>query len=134
MACEEGRSSDTSAAAASSMALTSRPVGAASVRGTCRASRQAGQGRAVAPRSRGRRSPACAAVPSDTAPTPPAAASSGGGSKAGRMTYKPASYAEIVSDAVKALQAAMADGHTLCEIEFPPVPSTTDGKTHAASS
>jgi hypothetical protein len=118
----------TVAAAARSMALTSRPVGAACVRGTCRASRQAAQGRAISARSRGRASPACAAVP-DTTSSPAAAAAAstgGGGSKAGRMTYKPSSYAVIVSDAVKALQAAMAEGHTLCEIEFPPVPSTTD--------
>jgi len=48
----------------------------------------------------------------------------------GRQTYKPASYSVLVSDAVTALQAAIADGHTLCEIEFPPLPSKTDCALH----
>ena len=112
------------------MALTSRPAGPASVRGTCRASRLRAQGRPTAAPTRISRGAPCAAVPSDTAASQ-AAVSNSGGSKAGRMTYKPASYAVIVSDAVKALQAAMADGQTLCEIEFPPVPSTTDGASPA---
>ncbi len=48
--------------------------------------------------------------------------------KAGRMTYKPASYAEMVDNAVDAVSAAIADGLRLMEVEFPALPVKLDGK------
>ena len=47
--------------------------------------------------------------------------------RAGRMTYKPASYAELVSHAVNSVLEAIRDGDTRMEVEFPPVPIKVDG-------
>ncbi|KAF8067228.1 LPA3 [Scenedesmus sp. PABB004] len=45
---------------------------------------------------------------------------------AGRMTYRPASYSELVQDASRAVLAAIADGVALMEVEFPAVPTNID--------
>lgn len=44
------------------------------------------------------------------------------------MTYRPESYAEMVQDAARSVSAAIADGITRMEVEFPPVPVNVDGK------
>lgn len=44
------------------------------------------------------------------------------------MTYKPASYAEMVDNAVDAVSAAITDGLRLLEVEFPALPVKLDGK------
>ena len=46
---------------------------------------------------------------------------------AGRMTYRPQSYAELVQDASKSVLAALEDGIKLMEVEFPAVPVNIDG-------
>lgn len=46
---------------------------------------------------------------------------------AGRMTYRPESYAELVQDATNSVLAAIADGIQLMEVEFPAVPANIDG-------
>ncbi|KAG1661843.1 hypothetical protein FOA52_011610 [Chlamydomonas sp. UWO 241] len=43
------------------------------------------------------------------------------------MTYRPASYAELVEDAVASILSGMADGEGRMEVEFPPVPVKVDG-------
>jgi hypothetical protein len=98
---------------------------AARARWPRRCRRCAGAARAVA---RGRRV-RCAAR---RAAPPPRAAAAESSSDArpgakGRMTYRPQSYNEIVADAVRALQAAIADGERLLEVEFPPLPASKDG-------
>eukprot|EP00878_Enallax_costatus_P031465 GHUV01034410.1.p1 GENE.GHUV01034410.1~~GHUV01034410.1.p1 ORF type:complete len:220 (+),score=38.50 GHUV01034410.1:158-817(+) len=45
---------------------------------------------------------------------------------AGRMTYRPQSYAELVADASKSVLAALEDGIKLMEVEFPAVPVNID--------
>jgi hypothetical protein len=45
---------------------------------------------------------------------------------AGRMTYYPSSYLELVGDAACAVDAALADGLRRLEVEFPPVPTGLD--------
>lgn len=47
---------------------------------------------------------------------------------AGRMTYRPESYAELVKDATKSVLAAIEDGVTLMEVEFPAVPANIEGE------
>ncbi|KAI3429268.1 hypothetical protein D9Q98_005365 [Chlorella vulgaris] len=46
--------------------------------------------------------------------------------RAGRSTYRPASYTELVDDAVAAVAVAVSDGLTRLEVEFPAV-SNVDG-------
>ncbi|PSC74905.1 LOW PSII ACCUMULATION chloroplastic [Micractinium conductrix] len=46
--------------------------------------------------------------------------------RAGRATYRPSTYTELVQDAVTAVAAAVADGETRLEVEFPAV-SNVDG-------
>lgn len=46
----------------------------------------------------------------------------------GRMTYRPASYAELVSDAAAALLKGIDSGLTRMEVEFPPIPTNVDGE------
>ncbi|GAX79735.1 hypothetical protein CEUSTIGMA_g7176.t1 [Chlamydomonas eustigma] len=45
----------------------------------------------------------------------------------GRMTYRPASYAEMVKDAVNSILEAVKDGEKRLEVEFPPVPLKIEG-------
>jgi hypothetical protein len=45
---------------------------------------------------------------------------------AGRMTYYPSSYTELVGDAAAAVDAALTDGLKRVEVEFPPVPTGLD--------
>lgn len=45
---------------------------------------------------------------------------------AGRMTYYPSSYAELVGDAAAAVDTALSDGLRRLEVEFPPVPTGLD--------
>ena len=47
--------------------------------------------------------------------------------RAGRATYRPSSYAELVGDAVQAVLIGLEDGLDRMEIEFPAV-SNVDGK------
>jgi hypothetical protein len=47
--------------------------------------------------------------------------------RAGRSTYRPASYTELVDDAVAAVAVAVSDGLTRLEVEFPAV-SNVDGE------
>ena len=47
----------------------------------------------------------------------------------GRQTYRPASFGELVNDATLAVKAAVADGLTRMEVEFPPLPGNVDGET-----
>lgn len=46
----------------------------------------------------------------------------------GRQTYRPASFGELVNDATLAVKAAVADGLTRMEVEFPPLPGNVDGE------
>jgi hypothetical protein len=46
---------------------------------------------------------------------------------AGRMTYKPLSYGEMVDHAVDAVSNAINDGLKLLEVEFPALPTGIDG-------
>ena len=46
----------------------------------------------------------------------------------GRQTYRPASFGELVNDATTAIRAAVDDGLTRLEVEFPPLPGNIDGK------
>eukprot|EP00887_Chlorella_sp_A99_P003238 scaffold9.g3238.t1 len=54
------------------------------------------------------------------------AASGADARRAGRSTYRPSSYSELVADAVAAVAAGMEDGLTRLEVEFPAV-SNVDG-------
>lgn len=45
------------------------------------------------------------------------------------MTYRPESYAELVKDATKSVLAAIEDGVTLMEVEFPAVPANIEGES-----
>jgi hypothetical protein len=49
---------------------------------------------------------------------------------AGRMTYKPQSYGEMVDDAVEAVAVAIGDGLKWLEVEFPALPTIVDGMLH----
>jgi Domain of unknown function (DUF1995) len=49
------------------------------------------------------------------------------------MTYKPTTFKEIVDDAAAAVSAALKAGDTRIEVEFPPVPTTVDGRTLQAA-
>jgi len=51
---------------------------------------------------------------------------------AGRMTYRPQSYAELVQDATKSVLTAIEDGIQLMEVEFPAIPTNIDGGHHAS--
>jgi hypothetical protein len=44
------------------------------------------------------------------------------------MIYRPQSYQEIVSDASKAVLKAIGDGLNRMEVDFPPIPTSIDGK------
>jgi hypothetical protein len=48
--------------------------------------------------------------------------------RAGRSTYRPSSYSELVEDAVEAVAAAMKDGHNRLEVEFPAVSNVDGGR------
>lgn len=52
--------------------------------------------------------------------------------RAGRSTYRPSSYSELVQDAVGAVTAAMGDGLNRLEVEFPAV-SNVDGASPPAA-
>jgi hypothetical protein len=43
------------------------------------------------------------------------------------MTYRPESYAELVSDAAAALLQGVNAGLKRMEVEFPPIPTNIDG-------
>ena len=58
---------------------------------------------------------------------PPAAAPPAASSSAGRSTYAPASFDVLVDDAGTAVAAALGDGKTLIEVEFPALPGDKDG-------
>ncbi|CAL5219520.1 g1367 [Coccomyxa viridis] len=45
----------------------------------------------------------------------------------GRQTYRPASFQVLVQDATNAVKAAVADGLTRLEVEFPALPGNIDG-------
>ena len=47
--------------------------------------------------------------------------------RAGRSTYRPDSYTELIGDAVQAIAVGMADGLTRMEVEFPAL-SNVDGE------
>lgn len=49
------------------------------------------------------------------------------GKAQGRTTYRPASYSELITDAVNAICVGLKDGLTRMEVEFPAV-SNVDGK------
>ncbi len=49
-------------------------------------------------------------------------------SRAGRATYAPATFDELVDDASTALLAALDDGLTRIEVEFPALPGDKDGE------
>ncbi|GIL72985.1 hypothetical protein Vretifemale_3208, partial [Volvox reticuliferus] len=46
---------------------------------------------------------------------------------AGRMSYKPLSYGEMVNDAVESVMSAIGDGLKWLEVEFPALPTNVDG-------
>lgn len=46
---------------------------------------------------------------------------------AGRMSYRPASFAELIGDAVASIEAALKDGITRLEVDFPAVPGGSNG-------
>jgi hypothetical protein len=45
----------------------------------------------------------------------------------GRQTYRPASFQELVKDAINSVKAAVGDGLTRMEVEFPALPGNIDG-------
>ncbi len=47
----------------------------------------------------------------------------------GRQTYRPASFQVLVQDATNAVKAAVADGLTRLEVEFPALPGNIDGES-----
>lgn len=65
-------------------------------------------------------------VAARAAAEPSAAPAAADAQKAGRMTYKPESYSELVQDAARAVLAALDDGITLMEVEFPALPTNVD--------
>ena len=46
----------------------------------------------------------------------------------GRQTYRPASFQELVKDATNSVKAAVGDGLTRMEVEFPALPGNIDGE------
>lgn len=46
----------------------------------------------------------------------------------GRQTYRPSSFQELVNDATASVRAAIEDGMTRLEVEFPALPGNIDGK------
>lgn len=44
------------------------------------------------------------------------------------MTYRPASYSEMVEDAAGSVLAGIRDNIKRMEVEFPPVPISIDGE------
>lgn len=95
-----------------------------------RAAPAAGARRAAAPRHSAapRRAPRVPHAPARAQAAKPASGDAAAPpGKAGRMSYKPASYQVIVEDSARALLAAMADGERLLEVEFPPLPASKDG-------
>ena len=46
----------------------------------------------------------------------------------GRQTYRPSSFQELVNDATASVRAAIGDGLTRLEVEFPALPGNIDGK------
>jgi hypothetical protein len=103
------------ATAAAASAANANAANAATAPAPGRRHRNRTTGRAAAPAA-GDASPAAAA----STPTNPAARG------AGRMTYYPSSYAELVGDAAAAVDAALSDGLRRVEVEFPPVPTGLD--------
>ncbi|GFR41032.1 hypothetical protein Agub_g1465, partial [Astrephomene gubernaculifera] len=69
------------------------------------------------------------ALPDGPATSPSASASARAvlDKTAGRMTYKPLSYGEMVNDAVESIMAALNDGLRWLEVEFPALPTNVDG-------
>lgn len=47
--------------------------------------------------------------------------------EAGRMTYQPDSFDDLLQDACAAVEAAIDDGQKRMEVEFPPLPSSVSG-------
>eukprot|EP00210_Caulerpa_lentillifera_P004340 g4139.t1 len=47
--------------------------------------------------------------------------------EAGRMTYQPDSFNDLLEDACSAVEAAIDDGQIRLEVEFPPLPSSISG-------
>lgn len=45
----------------------------------------------------------------------------------GRQTYRPSSFQELVNDATASVRAAIEDGLTRLEVEFPALPGNIDG-------
>ncbi len=118
------------AAIIAGMALqaTARPLSGCATKCASQRDVRASSPRAAAPGAPSRRCRAHASRLRCAASAQRAEASGGDVASAkGRMTYRPASYAVIVADAVRALQAAMRDGERLLEVEFPPLPSSMDG-------
>lgn len=112
-----------------------RPIAPAAVQSRCRAAR-----RAAAAIGAAAAAPAAAAAafqPRRVLMRAAAEASSDAGgaapSAAGRMTYRPESYAELVADAAGALAAGVAAGLTRMEVEFPPIPTNVDGALRRAA-
>jgi hypothetical protein len=105
--------------------LPSRPFGSGQVQ---RQRTSASQSAVSAQhRSRRQQQPAPAVVLCRAAADPQQQAAAPEARKAGRMTYKPASYGELVQDATNSVLAALADGITLMEVEFPALPTNVDG-------
>ena len=69
-----------------------------------------------------RRRRCAAAAEADSAAAAPAP------SAPGRMTYRPESYAELVSDAAAAMLNGIEAGVKRMEVEFPPIPTNVDGE------
>ncbi len=46
----------------------------------------------------------------------------------GRQTYRPSSFQELVNDATASVRAAIDDGLTRLEVEFPALPGNIDGE------
>jgi hypothetical protein len=80
-------------------------------------------------RARRAQGPAAEAVVRAAASDAPttSASTAPGDRRAGRMTYKPLSYGEMVTDAVESVATAIGDGLRLLEVEFPALPTKVDG-------
>jgi len=117
------------AAAAAGASLTHIAAAAAAAAAPVDAARAAAANRApttCGPR-RASRSPHGGLVAARAAaPAAQEGASSPSSRGAGRMTYYPSSYAELVGDAAASIAAAIADGLRRVEVEFPPVPTGLD--------
>jgi hypothetical protein len=124
-----------------SASLRAPPGAGTSARGRARAFSSCGAPAAPprAPRAAPPRAAPRAAPPARRPAAAAAAAAAAGDGAApaapsteGRMTYRPESYSELITDAAAALLAGIDAGLTRMEVEFPTIPTSIDGAARRA--